>query len=165
MKTLKDILEASILDNAISEASLLDIEGSIEDGNKYENVDLEMIMKAKSEEEYNILYDILKDTIAAEEKEPPTKTRYKKKRITSGDDKLYIKFEKYDSNYGEKRNIVIGGEKSIFLGWNLFLNKVYDGNVFSKFSEIDLNNCECVRYLPKRLYNQAQKIMKNIKFK
>ena len=153
MKTLREILEASILD----------IEGSIEDGNKYENVDLEMIMKAKSKEEFNMLYDILKDTIAAEEKEPPTKTRYKKKRITSGDDKLYIKFEKYDSNYGENRGIVIGGEKSIFLNWSLFLNKVFDGNMFSKFSEIDLNNCECVRYLPKRLYNQAQKIIKSIK--
>ena len=45
------------------EASILDIEGTIEDGNKYENVDLEMIMKAKSEEEFNMLYDILKDTI------------------------------------------------------------------------------------------------------
>lgn len=31
MKTLKDILEASILDNAISEASLLDIEGTLID--------------------------------------------------------------------------------------------------------------------------------------
>ena len=154
MKTLKEIC---------LEASILDIEGSIEDGNKYENVDLEMIMKAKSKEEFNMLYDILKDTIAAEEKEPPTKTRYKKKRITSGDDKLYIKFEKYDSNYGENRSIVIGGEKSIFLNWNLFLNKVFDGNIFSKFSEVDLTNCECVRYLPKRLYNQAQKIIKSIK--
>ena len=149
----------------VYEASLLDIEGSIEDGNKYENVDLEMIMKAKSEEEFNMLYDILKDTIAAEEKEPPTKTRYKKKRITSGDNKLYIKFEKYDSSYGENRSIVIGGEKSIFLNWNLFLNKVYDGNMFSKFSEMDLNDCECVRYLPKRLYNQALKIIKNITYK
>lgn len=145
------------------EASVLDIEGSIDDGNKYENVDLEMIIKAKSEKEFNMFYDILKDTIEVEETEPPTKTRYKKKRITSGDDKLYIKFEKYNSNYGEKRSIVIGGEKSIFLNWNLFLNKVFDGNMFSKFSEVDLTNCECVRYLPKRLYNQAQKIIKSIK--
>lgn len=37
MKTLKDILEASILDNAISEASLLDIEGTLKDGDDYVN--------------------------------------------------------------------------------------------------------------------------------
>ena len=145
------------------EASILDIEGSIEDGNKYNDVDLEMLMNAKSESEFNMFYDILKDTIEAEEKEPPIKKRYKKTFITSGDNKLYIKFEKYNSNYGEKRSIVIGGEKSIFLNWNLFLNMVFDGNMFSKFSEVDLTNCECVRYLPKRLYNQAQKIIKSIK--
>jgi hypothetical protein len=145
------------------EASLLDIEGSIEDGNKYENVDLEMIMKAKSKEEFNILYDILKDTIAAEEKEPPTKTRYKKKRITSGDDNLYIKFQIDYGNYGEKKSITIGGEKTVNFTWNIFLDKVFVGNYFSKFSEVDLTNCECVRYLPKKWYKQAQKIIKSIK--
>lgn len=31
MKNLKEILEASLLDNAISEASLLDIEGTMND--------------------------------------------------------------------------------------------------------------------------------------
>lgn len=145
------------------EASILDIEGSIEDGNKYENVDLEMIMKAKSEEEFNMLYDILKDTVAAEEKEPPTKTRYRKKYITSGDDNLYIKFQIYHANRGEKKSITIGGEKTVNFTWNIFLNKVFDANCFSKFSEVDLTNCECVRYLPKRLHKQAQKIIKNIK--
>ena len=153
MKTLKEILEVSILD----------IEGTIEDGNKYENVDLEMVMKAKSKEEFNMLYDILKDTIEAEEKEPPIKKRYKKTHITSGDDNLYIKFEKYNSNYGENRSVAIGGEKVVFFQWNLFLNKVFDGSMFSKFSEVDLTNCECVRYLPKKWHKQAQKLIKNIK--
>jgi hypothetical protein len=144
------------------EASILDIEGSIEDGNKYENVDLEMLVKAKSKEEFNMLYDILL-SIASEEKEPPIKKRYKKTHITSGDDNLYIKFEKYNSNYGENRSVAIGGEKVVFLQWNLFLNKVFDGNMFSKFSEIDLTNCECVRYLPKKWYKYAQKLIKHIK--
>ena len=34
MKTLKYMLESSLLDNAISEASLLDIDGTMEEGDK-----------------------------------------------------------------------------------------------------------------------------------
>ena len=36
MKSLKYMLESSLLDNAISEASLLDIDGTMEEGDKYE---------------------------------------------------------------------------------------------------------------------------------
>lgn len=154
MKTLRDIC---------LEASILDIEGTIEDGNKYIDVDLNKLIKAKSEEEFNIYYDILKDIVTTEEKEPPTKTRYIKKYITSGNDNLYIKFQIYYGKYGEKKSITIGGEKTVNFTWNIFLDKVFDVNCFSKFSEIDLTNCECVRYLPKKWYKQAQKIINNIK--
>lgn len=145
------------------EASILDIEGSIEDGNKYSNVDLEMITKAKSKEEFDIFYDILMSMVEDEEKEPPTKKINDKTYITSGNNKLYIRFKKQDSKYGELRNVVIGGEKAVFLGWHPYSNKYFDGNMFSKFSEVDLTDCDCVRYLPKRLHDQAQRIIKRIK--
>ena len=52
MKDLKTLLESSLL---------ADVEDTIETGNKYENVDLEMLMNAKSESEFNTLYNILKE--------------------------------------------------------------------------------------------------------
>ena len=81
----------------------------------------------------NKTYDILKYIVTTEEKEPPTKTRYRKKYITSGDDNLYIKFHIYYGNYEEKKSITIGGEKTVNFTWSIFLDKVFDGNCFSKF--------------------------------
>ena len=142
------------------EASILDIEGSIEDGNKYENVDLKKLISAKTEKEYNILFDILRDKVTSEEKEPPTKTRYKKKHITSLDNEFYIAFSIYKSAYSDnERHIVFGAKDTVSISWNIFLNKVFVANAYSKFSELDLNDYDDYRYLPKDWKTQALKII------
>lgn len=60
MKDLKDILEASILDNAISEASLLDIDGTFEEGDKLENINLTSIFESKTRSEFETKFDVFR---------------------------------------------------------------------------------------------------------
>ena len=63
MKDLKDILEASILDNAISEASILDIDGTMEEGDEYEKVDLTSIFNSKYKNEFEIKFNIFRSMV------------------------------------------------------------------------------------------------------
>ena len=63
MKDLKTLLEASILDNAISEASLLDIDGTMEEGDQFENVDLTSLCNSKSKGEFEVKLKVFKSMI------------------------------------------------------------------------------------------------------
>lgn len=142
------------------EASILDIEGTMDEGNEYLDVDLKKLISAKTEKEYNMLFDILRDKVTSEEKEPPTKTRYKKKRITSPDNEFYIAFSIYKSEHSDnKRHIIFGAKDTVRVSWNILMNKVFVSDVYSKFSELDLNDYDDYRYLPKDWKTQALKII------
>ena len=60
MKDLKTLLEASLLDNTISEASLLDINGTLKDGDNFENLGLISILESKTRSEFETKFDILR---------------------------------------------------------------------------------------------------------
>lgn len=162
MKALKDICSVNTSNSlhSLLEASVLDIEGSMAEGDKYLDVDLKKLISAKTEKEYNILFDILRDKVTSEEKEPPTKTRYKKKHITSPDNEFYIAFSIYKSTYSDnERHIVFGAKDTVSVSWNIFLNKVFVSNAYSKFSELDLNDYDDYRYMPEKWKTQALKII------
>ena len=63
MKDLKTLIEESILDNAISEASLLDIDGTMEEGDQFENVDLTSIYNSKSKGEFEAKLKVFRSMI------------------------------------------------------------------------------------------------------
>ena len=135
-------------------------EATLIDGDEYLDVDLKKLISAKTEKEYNMLFDILRDKVISEEKEPPTKTRYKKKHITSPDNEFYIAFSIYKSAYSDnKRRIVFGAKDTVSVSWNIFLNKVFIADAYSKFSELDLNNYDDYRYMPEKWKTQALKII------
>ena len=85
MKNLKTLLEASILDNAISEASLLDIDGTMEEGDQFENVDLTSLCNSKSKGEFEAKLKVFKSMI--EDKNTEVKSIEPKK--------TYIVFQEY----------------------------------------------------------------------
>ena len=63
MKDLKTLLEASLLDNAISEASLLDIDGTMEEGDKFENVNLTSLYNSKSKGEFEAKLKVFRSMV------------------------------------------------------------------------------------------------------
>lgn len=68
MKDLKDIIEASILDNAISEASLLDIDGTFEEGDKYENLTLTELYNSKTQLEFETKFNVFRSSFESDHK-------------------------------------------------------------------------------------------------
>ena len=68
MKNLKTLLEASILDNAISEASLLDIDGTFEEGDKYENLTLTELYNSKTQLEFETKFNVFRSSFEADRK-------------------------------------------------------------------------------------------------
>ena len=61
MKDLKTLCNINIPNSlhSLLESSILDIEGTIKDGDKINNADLNDILSTKSEELYNIIYDVI----------------------------------------------------------------------------------------------------------
>ena len=75
----------------------MDIDGTIEDGNKYNDVDFEMLMNTTSESEFNIIYDILKDKIESTQKKPKFYISDDgKKRVETKPGEYYIVFYTYE---------------------------------------------------------------------
>ena len=68
MKNLKTLLEAYILDNAISEASLLDINGTFEEGDKYENLTLTELYNSKTQLEFETKFNIFRSSFESNRK-------------------------------------------------------------------------------------------------
>ena len=81
------ISEASLLDNAISEASLLDIEGTLD-----KKIDFKTLVNSKTQREFLSTANILKNLI--EEASPKT---YKYNELKKGKPYIFM----YDSVYGE----------------------------------------------------------------
>lgn len=68
MKDLKTLLEASILDNTISEASILDIDGTMEEGDKYEKVDLTSLYNSKTQLEFETKFNVFRSSFESNRK-------------------------------------------------------------------------------------------------
>ena len=68
MKDLKTLLEASLLDNAISEASLLDIDGTFEEGDKYENLTLTELYNSKTQLEFESKFKVFRSSFESDYK-------------------------------------------------------------------------------------------------
>lgn len=115
MKNLKTLLEASILDNAISEASILDIDGTIEEGDKYEKVDLTSIYNSKTQLEFETKFNIFRSLFESDRK--GTEIRIIKPRNT------YIAFVENTSMKSNdpdlcRDSIYIGTDKDLYrLTW------------------------------------------------
>ena len=167
MKDLKTLLETSLMDNAISEASLMDIDGTIEDGNKYNDVDLEMLMNTTSESEFNIIYDILKDKIVSTQKKPKiliSDSGYKHPETKPGE--YYIVFYTYKKHGKEIKTVLFGNEETASLSWSDISERRHKPETsWSTFRFAVLNSDLCdeeMRVFPKEWSNQMKNILKKL---
>ena len=92
----------SIID--LYEASLLDIEGTLDDGNIYSKATLKDLLKVKSEAEFIKLYNCLKIRITSDAKKPEV-NKFNNINVTSS--KRYICFDDKNTRifYGFKQNL------------------------------------------------------------
>ena len=170
MKDLKTLLEGSLLtDNEVSESSILsDIEDTIKSGDKYKDVDLEMLMNAKSESEFNLLYDLLKEQIISTQKTPEIVTgAFGHKFVKTDPEEFYIVFYNYkDYNKKESPAIIFGNENTVSTRWNVNSNKLN-----TSWSSIDFSNLYSglfnneIRILPKSWSKQVIKLTKKSSYK
>ena len=159
MKNLKDILEGSILS---------DIEDTIKSGDKYKDVDLEMLMNAKSESEFNMLYNILKEQIVSTQKQPEIVTgAFGHKFIKTNPNEYYIVFYNYkDYNKKESPAIIFGNENTVSVRWNVNSNKLTTS--WSSIGFLHLHSGmykDEIRTLPKSWSKQISKLIIRIKKK
>ena len=144
MKDLKTLLEGSLSSNKLNESSILaDVEDTIKSGNKYKNVDLEMLMNAKSESEFNILYNLLKEQLVHTQKRPEIATgAFDHKFIKTHPGEFYIVFCTYKIFDKEYPSIIFGNKDTVNAYWNPAKNKLT-----TSWSNMGFG------YLPNRLYN------------
>ena len=157
MKDLKTLLEAS----------LMDIDGTIEDGNKYNDVDLEMLLNTTSESEFNIIYDILKDKIESNQKKPKiliSDSGYKYPETKPGE--YYIVFYTYKRRGKEIKTVFFGNEETGSLSWTDISERRHRPETsWSTFKFAHSNSALCdeeMRVLPKEWSNQIKNILKKI---
>ena len=167
MKDLKTLCNVNIPNSihSLLEASILDIEGTIEDGNKYNNVDLEMLMNAKSESEFNMLYDLLKEQIIRTEKRPEifTVEFHNKpiKYIKTQDEEFYIMFYNYKQSGKEYPAIMFGNIDTVSACWSPTRNKL-----ITSWSNLGIGHLintmydNEIRKLPKKWSKQILKLIK-----
>lgn len=170
MKDLKTLCNVNIPNSlhSLLESSILDIEGTIEDGNKYNNVDLEMLMNAKSESEFNMLYNLLKEQLISTQKRPEIVTgAFGHKFIKTQQGEFYIVFYNYkDYNKKESPAIIFGNENTVSTRWNLNSNKLN-----TAWSSIDFSNLYSglfnneIRILPKKWSKQLEKLTKKSNYR
>lgn len=157
MKDLKTLLESSILD----------IEGTIEDGNKYNNVDLEMLMNAKSESEFNLLYDLLKEQIISTQKTPEIVTgAFCHKFIKTKPGEYYIEFYNRKDGNKEFPALLFGNKDTVAVCWHPIRNKL-----ITSWSNIGFANLpdpvykKEIRQLPKDWSTQIAKLIKKSNYR
>lgn len=158
MKNLKTLLEVS----------LMDIEGTIEYGNKYNNVDLEMLMNAKSESEFNMLYNLLKEQIISTQKTPEIVTNpFGNKSIKTKPGEFYIVFYNYkDYNKKESPAIIFGNKNTVSTRWNVNSNKLNTSWSSMGFEHLPgIAYKEEIRYLPKEWSKQLEKLIKKSNYR
>lgn len=151
MKTLRDIC---------LEASALDIEGTLEYGDKFVDVNFMSILKAESEEEFLKMYNTLKNMITKDNRfrvEIGKNFTSSSGKIKPDKDKRWIRF----SEIGHV-NIQYGGpSKTYTIFWDDAANRVI--NKYSAFAtpfkKVNINNS--VMYeLPSELYKSCNDAMK-----
>ena len=155
MKDLKTLLEASILD----------IESTIKYGDKYENVDLELLMNAKSESEFNTLYNILKEQIISTQKRPEIVTNpVGSKSIKTKSGEYYIVFYNREDDNKESPALLFGNKDnaSVCVYWHPIRNKLMTSWSNMGFSHLpDMLYKNEIRILPKSWSKQVAKLTKN----
>lgn len=146
----------------INESSILaDVEDTIKSGDKYKYVDLEMLMNAKSESEFNMLYNLLKEQLTSTQKRPEIVTgAFGHKFIKTNPDEYYIVFYNYkDYNKKESPAIIFGNENTVSTRWNVNSNKLN-----TSWSSIDFSHLykglykDDIRILPKSWSKQIVKL-------
>lgn len=146
------------------ESSILDIEGTIEDGNKYNNVDLEMLMNAKSESEFNLLYNLLKEQLTSTQKRPETieitTGKFSHKLIKTKPGEFYLVFYNYKQSGKEYPAIMFGNKDTVSAYWSPTRNKLITSWSTLGFEHLHsgLYNNE-IRYLPKEWSKQILKLL------
>lgn len=171
MKDLKTLCNVNIPNSlhSLLEGSLLaDIEDTIKSGDKYKAVDLEMLMNAKSELEFNMLYDLLKEQIISTQKTPEIVTgAFGHKFVKTDPEEFYIVFYNYkDYNKKESPAIIFGNKNTVSTRWNVNSNKLN-----TSWSSIDFSNLYSglfnseIRILPKKWSKQLEKLTKKSNYR
>lgn len=157
MKNLKDILEASLLG---------DIEDTIKIGDKYNNVDLEMLMNAKSEAEFNIIYEILKDRIVSTEKCPEIVTgEFGHEFVKTQPGEFYITFYNRKFDNKEFPSILFGNKETVSAYWHPIRNKLLTSWSNMGFANLPntvyykIESRHEIRQLPKKWSKQISKLL------
>ena len=174
MKDLKTLCNVNIPNSlhSLLEGSLLaDIEDTIKDGNKYKDVDLEMLMKAKSESEFNMLYNLLKEQITSTEKIPEIVTNpfdpIGSKFIKTQIGEYYIVFYNRKDGNKEFPAIIFGNRDTVSVCWHPIRNKLltsWSNMGFSHLANLAYKNeIRQFRQLPKEWSKQVVKLIKEIK--
>ena len=162
--SLHSLLEASILDNAISEASLLDIDGTMEEGDKFENVNLTSLYNSKSKGEFEAKFKVFKSMV----EDKNTEVTDIKPR------KTYIAFQeifpkKYDPDLCYL-SIFIGTTKDLYqIMWihkpavgnsGVFIERKELVNLEYVFDRRNFRNAKRIFYVcPKKIKDEANKLI------
>lgn len=169
MKDLKTLCNVNIPNSlhSLLESSLLgDIEDTIEDGNKYNNVDLEMLMNAKSESEFNLLYDLLKEQIISTQKRPEIVTgAFGHKFIKTQPGEYYIAFYNYKISGKEIPAICFGNNSTVSAYWNPTRNKLITSWSSMGFAHLSSTADKNKRQLPKEWSKQLEKLTKKSNYR
>ena len=164
MKDLKTLCNVNIPNSlhSLLEGSLLaDIEDTIKSGDKYKDIDLEMLMNAKSESEFNTLYNILKEQIVSTQKTPEIVTgAFGHKFIKTNPGEFYIVFYKYKDSGKEYPAIIFGNKDTVGACWNTTRNKLITSWSNMGFSHLHsgMHKNE-IRQLPKEWSKQISKLL------
>lgn len=169
MKDLKTLCNVNIPNSlhSLLESSILDIEGTIEDGNKYNNVDLKMLMNAKSESEFNLLYDLLKEQIISTQKTPEIVTNpFGSKYIKTQPGEYYVVFYSFKDSGKEIPALIFGNRDTVSVYWHPSRNKLVTSWSNMGFSHLygGLHKSE-IRQLPKEWSKQVEKLLKKSNYR
>ena len=158
MKDLKTLLEGSLLG---------DIEDTIKSGDKYKDVDLEMLMNAKSESEFSMLYNILKEQIISTQKRPEIVTgAFGHKFIKTQPGEYYIVFHNRKDGSKEFPSLLFGNKDNVSVCWHPIRNKLMTSWSNIGFSHLpDTVYKNEIRQLPKEWSKQVVKLIKKASYR
>lgn len=165
MKDLKTLCNVNIPNSlhSLLEGSLLaDIEDTIKSGDKYKDVDLEMLMNAKSESEFNMLYEILKDYVVRTQKTPEIVTNpFGHKFIKTSPGKYYIVFYTRKDGSKEFPSLLFGNKETVSACWHPIRNKLMTNWSNLGFAHLpDTTHKNEFRQLPKEWSKQVANLLK-----
>jgi hypothetical protein len=165
MKNIIDIYEGSLSSNKLDESSILaDIDDTIKSGDKYKAVDLEMLMNAKSESEFNTLYEILKDNIVSTQKTPEIVINpFGVKSIKTKPDEYYIVFYTRKDGNKEFPSLLFGNKFTVSACWHPIRNKLITS--WSNIGFGDIPHKNEIKILPKEWSKQVANLLKKSNYR